>query len=507
MPLHRGWLTACSACHDFPLLVQLHERLGSYAQARDAYHRERSVWRAEVAALQAEAAAVAETAAAAPQSDQGTKDQDASLKLPDPPASPTVLRGLYLWGGVGTGKSMLMDALYNQAPVLPAVKRRVHFHQFMIEVHERLHVWQEERIRTHGRQSKLQFGNEGDSVYQVGLQLGTELVLLCFDEFQVSDVADALIIRRLFSALFAEGVVVVATSNRLPEQLYEAGLNRSYFEPFIPLLRDKCIVHAMASDTDHRRLVTAATGNDGQQLYFTAADGRAAFEAAWEQLVASEMRETAGNGAAKENLIGPRNVTVRQGRQLLVPQAIGGVCRFDYTDLCASDVGAADFAAVAATFHTVVLDNLPQLRTARHNEAARFVTLVDELYEQRCRLGCYALTALSALFDAEQEVTITDDAAPASPFVIGSVPQPLPNSDPVLSTAATNKSGGGASGEVLMAVDPASEDLAVSGAEFAAIHELRLAFARAESRRALLLSLRHAFSHLHLASRSQSMSL
>ena len=437
----------------------------------------------------AEAAAARDDAAGAPATDISTP------ALPEPPSQPEAPLGLYLWGGVGTGKSMLMDSFYASAPT--ENKRRVHFHQFLIEVHERLHTWQQERIKTHGRSGSLSHDLANDSVYQVGLGLAEEVDLLCFDEFQVADVADALILRRLFSALFERGVVVVATSNRVPTLLYEQGINREYFLPFIPLLESRCAVHAMESETDHRQLGTAIElGEDDQVFFVDGADSRERFEALWDRSLSS-----AGQTEPQ-----PRVVQIRQGREIHVVEAAGGACRFHFDELCSADVGAADFGALANAFHTIVIDGLPKLTTDSHNEAQRFVTLVDELYESRCRVAFWSDVPLSSVFEQGRTVKMTTDGAAATPFnvrksnkgrdakavgrdeLIDGTPSvaalrgqhsPVAHKDALLEdlqalahNTAFEKT----------ANDPAAEDLAVSAAEFAAIHELQLAFARAASR-------------------------
>lgn len=462
------------------LLQETHDELISYVPKHTDYLQRLQRWRSDM-----ERVASHTSTPSSPSSDDEsqnvqsddnrTEDSLGEFTTPPEPAKPDSPAGLYLYGGVGSGKSMLMDLFFASAPIPERQKRRVHFHQFMIEVHERLHDWQQERIKTHGRQVHIQLGQDADSVFQVGLSLGEEISLLCFDEFQVTDVADALIIRRLFSALFDRGVVVVATSNRSPEQLYEAGLNRSYFEPFIPLLRSYCSVHNMDSPTDHRQLLSA-DNSETEKLYFCATmDTRASFEDRWSKL-------TAIHGEWGMEL------TVRQGRKMVVHRATKGACRFAFADLCAADVGAADFAAIAQEFDTVILDDVPQMTTARHNEAARFVILIDELYERGCRLGCFAAVPMSNLFNDAGDIVMTNDAAPATPFVTKSSPVVVDGL--VGSTSDTWDQGVlGRQAQAHQAAFTASshvnnpaEDVAVSGAEFAAIHELRLAFSRAASR-------------------------
>jgi protein AFG1 len=235
---------------------------------------------------------------------------------------------------------------------------------------------------------------------------------------------------------------------------------------------------------DHRRL--AAPGLQTEQLYFCAADGRPAFEAMCERLMGTAASDLA-------TVSGQVDVPVRQGRTMKVERAAGGVCRFKFADLCGADVGAADFGALASSFHTIILDGVPQLSTSEHNQAARFVILIDEMYENRCKLACFCVVPLAQLFDDSTGIVLTDDAAPATPFVRGfnhelatekdaeatMVPSTTSSNDPAL---PDNQVAAHHTTSTPLAVDPASEELAVSGAEFAAIHELRLAFSRAASR-------------------------
>lgn len=280
----------------------------------------------------------------------------------DPAAPP---QGLYLVGGVGRGKSMLMDLFFGGAPV--ARKRRVHFHAFMIEVHERLDQWRK--------------GGNGDPIPPVAGDLADQAWLLCFDEFQVKDPADALILDRLFSALFERGVVVVATSNVAPNDLYVGGLNRDHFLPFLALLQERCEVMELDAGIDYRR------GRiKGMQVYFITHcdDGAEALDNAFAYL-------TDGAPAA------PGEIVLR-GRTLPVPLAAKGVARFSFAELCAKALGAADYIAIAELYHTVILSDVPVLPPEKRNEAARFVTLIDALYEHKVNLVCVAAAGPEALF-------------------------------------------------------------------------------------------------------------
>ena len=262
-------------------------------------------------------------------------------------------RGLYLWGGVGRGKSMLMDLMTEAAPL--AAKRRVHFHAFMQEVHAGLHA-----ARQRGDQ---------DAVRPVAEAIAAETRLFCFDEMQITDIADAMIVGRLFQVLFDRGVIVVTTSNRVPEDLYKNGLNRQLFLPFIALIREKMQVLRLDSDTDHRQGRVA-----GGQVWFTPADtaARAALDEVWDELT---------DGATPT----PVDVPVL-GREVRLNAASGRVARTDFWDLCGKPLGPADYLAVAESFDVLILDGIPRLGSQNYDSAKRFVTLIDALYEAKVRL-------------------------------------------------------------------------------------------------------------------------
>lgn len=275
------------------------------------------------------------------------------------------LTGLYLYGGVGRGKSMLMDLFFEGAPVRP--KRRVHFHAFMQEVQIGLQVARESNVT--------------DPIGPVSDEIAEGATLLCFDEFHVTDIADAMILGRLFEALFARGVVIVATSNRAPEALYENGLNRQLFLPFIALLSRKMDVHELEGVADHRQGRAAV-----EQRYFQPL-GPAA-QAGMDAAFAREV-----NGAE----IGPASILVRR-RQVVIPRAAGKTGRAGFADLCEKALGPADYLAIARRFETFFLDGVPHLDPARYDQAKRLVTLIDALYEGRVKFYASAEAAPEAIF-------------------------------------------------------------------------------------------------------------
>ncbi len=288
-------------------------------------------------------------------------------------AKPAVPRGIYLWGGVGRGKSMLMDLFFASAAVTP--KRRVHFHEFMLEVHAAIHAHRQ--------------ASGEDPIPVVAGRIAEEARLLCFDELQVRDVADAAIVSRLFSHLFDAGTVVVATSNRPPADLYKDGLNRSLFLPFIELIEARMEVIPLNGPVDYRldRLGGAPT--------WYVPNGPAATQA----LSDAFFRLT--DFPVEDRVRVPsETIAVPGGRTLFVPKAVKGVAVFSFTRLCRQPLGAADYLAVARKFHTVILVGIPRMGPENRNEAARFVTLIDELYEHKVKLLAAADAEPAALYPA-----------------------------------------------------------------------------------------------------------
>jgi cell division protein ZapE len=268
-------------------------------------------------------------------------------------------RGLYVHGAVGRGKTMLMDMFFDE--VETPLKRRAHFHAFMADVHARLHQWRQALKRG-------EVAGE-DPIAPVAAELAGEASLLCFDEFSVRDIADAMILSRLFTALFAAGVVVVATSNVAPDDLYKDGLNRALFLPFIALVEDRLDIVELDARADYRleKLKRAP-------VYYSPLGPKAdaALDAAFLALTGHEKGD-------------PLEIELL-GRRLDVPQAIDGVARFDFDALCRRPLGSADYLKIAQRFHTVIIDRIPALAGNERNEAKRFIILIDALYDMRVKL-------------------------------------------------------------------------------------------------------------------------
>jgi len=285
-----------------------------------------------------------------------------------------VPRGVYLYGGVGRGKSMLMDLFFEGAPLKS--KKRVHFHEFMLDVHARMKVWRsasgKERAALGGRAS------EDDPIPPVARQMAMEATLLCFDELQVTDIADAMVLSRLFGEMMECGVIVVATSNRPPDDLYKDGINRPLFEPFIDRIKADFDIVDLNGPTDYRydRL-------KGVETYYSPVNAETT-----DKLSAAFFRLTDREVADADKV--PSAELSVQGRTIFVPRAARGVAVFSFKRLCANPLGAADYLAIARAYHTIIMVAIPQLSKEKRNEAKRFVTFIDALYEHGVKFLCSA---------------------------------------------------------------------------------------------------------------------
>ncbi|HET7412987.1 MAG TPA: cell division protein ZapE [Pararhizobium sp.] len=300
------------------------------------------------------------------------------------------IKGLYVHGAVGRGKTMLMDLFFELVPARR--KRRAHFNDFMADAHERIHAWRQ----------KVKRGEvtETDPIPPVAAALIEEAWVLCFDEFSVTDITDAMILSRLFSELFARGCVLVATSNVAPDDLYRDGLNRGLFLPFVGLLKAHALIFNLDARTDYRLEKTVSL-----PVYHTplSDETQRAMDEAWHEVTAGKT-------------VAPERLTVK-GHDVTVPAAAGGAARFGFADLCARPLGASDYIALAERYHTVFIDGVPKLAEKSRNEAKRFITLIDTLYDHGVRLFVSAEAAPDALMQAEKGTEAFEFARAASRLV------------------------------------------------------------------------------------------
>jgi cell division protein ZapE len=288
-------------------------------------------------------------------------------------ASP--IKGLYIYGDVGRGKTLLMDLFFQASPV--ARKRRAHFHEFIADVHARVREFREQI--TMGR------GNGDDPIRLTAKSIADETWLLCFDEFHVTDIADAMILGRLFTRLFELGVVVIATSNVAPGDLYQEGLNRALFLPFISMLEQHLDIVRLEARADFR--LEKLTG---RKVWHVPADAKAdrALDATWDLLTGKQA------GAPQDILV--------QGRQLHVPRAAMGVARFTFAELCDQPLGASDYLKLAHEFHTLIVDRIPVMDYDQRNAAKRFIILIDTFYDHAVKLIASAAAEPSELYQATE---------------------------------------------------------------------------------------------------------
>jgi cell division protein ZapE len=285
------------------------------------------------------------------------------------------IKGLYLHGDVGRGKTMLMDLFFEASPV--ARKRRAHFHEFMSDVHERVHAFRQ----------KIKAGEivDEDPIRLTATELAEEAWLLCFDEFHVTDIADAMILGRLFERMFDHGVVLVATSNVAPEQLYKDGLNRALFVPFIHMIEEHLDVVRLEARTDFRMEKLGRL-----PVWYVPADAKAdaALDEAWRRLAGGH------NGTALDLAV--------KGRTLHIPRTAMGAARFSFRDLCEAPLAAVDYLRVAREFHTLVVDHIPVMTYDSRNAAKRFIILIDTLYDHGVKFIASAAAEPDALYRADE---------------------------------------------------------------------------------------------------------
>jgi len=285
------------------------------------------------------------------------------------------IKGLYIYGDVGRGKTMLMDFFFEASPV--ARKRRAHFHEFMLDVHERIFA-----VRQQIKQGEH---DSEDPIRLVAEELAEQAWLLCFDEFHVTDIADAMILGRLFRQLFDLGIVVVATSNVAPQELYKDGLNRDLFLPFIAMLEEHMDAVRLDARTDFRLEKLG-----GRPVWYVPADAAAdaALDDAWRRLAGGH------DGTAQDLAL--------KGRSVHVPRAFMGVARFTFHDLCEEALAAADYLRIAREYHTVILDRVPAMNFDTRNAAKRFIILIDTLYDMNVKLIASAAVEPDGLYRADE---------------------------------------------------------------------------------------------------------
>ncbi|KAM9953679.1 hypothetical protein ACTFIR_008770 [Dictyostelium discoideum] len=293
-----------------------------------------------------------------------------------------LIKGIYLYGDVGCGKSFLMDLFYNTIDI--EKKKRIHFHHFMLDVHKRIHKW---------RQTKRP--DEDDPIPPLSRELVKESWLLCFDEFQVTDVSDAMILKRLFSHMFDLGAILVTTSNRAPIDLYKNGLNRQLFIPFIHFLESKCLVHNLNSGVDYR-----LTGTRTKKVFYYPSSSSkevADFNRLFIELSKGEPMES-------------KQLVLSTGRKVNCPRTVlDSIALFDFYELCDNALGADDYIELSKQFHTIFLENIPLMNESSKNQARRFIILVDVLYEHKVKLICTAASSPAQLFMSEGSNTNSAD--------------------------------------------------------------------------------------------------
>jgi protein AFG1 len=402
---------------------------------------------------------------------QSGKDKDKNLQTTEEPFPSSVTipvpRGFYIHGNVGTGKSLLLNNFYSHAPALASSKkRRIHFHSFLQEIHQRIHDLNKQLLQVHGRSFHVDTSKSRNPIIQVASRLSEEVTLLCIDEFQVTDIADAMILTQFFGELWRRGVVVVATSNRHPQKLYEGGLNRGYFLPFIDMLQKYCVVHHLGDDDgptnvngekDYRRIRSGVDepGRDrkcGDYFYLNQTGEHRGASWNLDQLFHSYQKHSPPNE--------PLTLQVNFQRTIRVARYHSNViARFAFDELCTTELGSSDYHAIANHFHIVMIENIPRLTLSYPDRARRFITLIDELYEAGCCLACTAVDIPDRLFVGKS----TDGDGDSNE---------ISNSTDKVAEKSDHK---------ILAVDVA-QARGFSVGELASVKELSFAFGRAASR-------------------------
>ncbi|XP_057327467.1 putative ATPase N2B isoform X1 [Microplitis mediator] len=297
-------------------------------------------------------------------------------------------KGLYIYGAVGGGKTMLMDLFYNCCKI--ENKQRVHFNSFMLDIHAKIHQVKQTIKRDVSKTKPEPF----DPIPPVAQMITENTWLLCFDEFQVTDVADAMILKRLFTQLFDNGVVVVATSNRSPDDLYKNGLQRSNFLPFIKVLKDHCAIETLESGIDYR--LKSCSGKD-TKYFIKGQDPDDAVDTIFKYLCSME-----------NDIVRPKTLTFK-GRNVTFKKTCGQIIDSTFQELCDRPLGASDYLEISQAFHTVIIRDVPQLNLRLKSQARRFITLIDTLYDNKIRVVISAAAAANKLFVPEGDTEYTDE--------------------------------------------------------------------------------------------------